>query len=100
MKIITQIRLYLVISIIAFLGLLINFLNQKEELLKCKTNKGFIPGGDIQKAELQSTIDSLNNELFNCNTTLGRYEITFDHLKEINPKVGKELEEWMSHNTE
>lgn len=100
MKILTQIRFYLVVVTIGFFGLLVNYLNLKDELLKCRTDKRFISGGDIQKAELQTLVDSLKDENFIKSTEIGRYELTFDHLKEINPKVGKELEEWMSHNTE
>jgi len=45
-------------------------------------------------------IDSLNDENFINRIDLGRYELTLDHLKEVNPKIGKEMEEWMSHETE
>lgn len=45
-------------------------------------------------------IDSLNDENFNNRVEAGRYELTLEHLKEVNPKVGKEMEEWMSHETE
>jgi hypothetical protein len=45
-------------------------------------------------------IDSLIGENFNSRVEAGRYELTLDHLKEVNPKVGKEMEEWMSHETE
>ena len=44
--------------------------------------------------------DSLRNEYFIKETIITRYEITMSHLKEVNPKVGSELEEWMSHHTE
>jgi len=47
-----------------------------------------------------SRCDSLANEDFIKGTIIGRYEITMEHLKEVDPKTGKELEEWMSHNTE
>ena len=100
MKIITQIRFYLVIVTIAFLSLGINYLNLREELKKCQTDKGYIPGGDIEKAELRALVDSLRDENFIKSTEIGRYEITLDWLKETNPKAGKEFEDWMSHNTE
>ena len=48
----------------------------------------------------RSYIDSLETEIFNEKTISGRYELTLDHLKEVNPKVGKETEEWMEHQTE
>ena len=42
----------------------------------------------------------LYDELFNRHVENGRYELTFEHLKEVNPKLGKEMEEWMNHETE
>jgi len=48
----------------------------------------------------RNLIDSLHDENFNSFTELGRYELTLDHLKEVNPKLGKEMEEWMNHETE
>ncbi len=57
---------------------------------------------DIQKVnefyKLQS--DSLRNEDFIKGTIIGRYEITLEHLKEVNPKAASEFEDWMSKNTE
>lgn len=100
MKILTQVRFYLVLVTLAFITLLVQYLNQKEELKQCQTDNGFISGGDIEKAELQNRIDSLHDELFNEKTISGRYELTLEHLKEVNPKLGKEMEEWMNHETE
>ena len=70
------------------------------ELVKCQTDKYYVPGGDIQKNYLQNQIDSLSDELFYVKTINGRYELTFDYLKEVDPKLGKKMEIWMSHNTE
>jgi len=100
MKILTQVRFYLVLVTLAFITLLVQYLNQKEELKQCQTDNGFISGGDIEKAELQNRIDSLHDELFIEKTNSGRYELTLEHLKEVNPKLGKEMEEWMYHETE
>lgn len=100
MKMLSDVRFYFVVVTITLLSLTINYLNLKDELTKCKTDKGYIPGGDIEKAELVNRCDSLANEDFIKGTIIGRYEITFEHLKEVDPKMGKELEEWMSHNTE
>jgi cell division protein FtsL len=47
-----------------------------------------------------NVIDSLHDENFISFTELGRYELTLEHLKETNPKLGKEMEEWMYHETE
>jgi hypothetical protein len=78
--------------------LLICYLQQKElAKLRSEPKIEVFTGGDIQKGKL---IDSLQSELFIQQTINGRYEITFEHLKEVNPKLGKEMEDWMSHNTE
>jgi len=45
-------------------------------------------------------IDSLHDENFNSKTMLMRYELTFDHLDEINPEMGLDLINWMNHETE
>jgi hypothetical protein len=44
--------------------------------------------------------DSLRNEDFIKGTIITRYEIAIGHLKEVNPEVGSELEDWMSKHTE
>jgi len=69
--------------------LLICFLQQKE-LTKLRTEV------EVVKAEA----DSIRSEDFIKHTIIGRYEITMEHLKEVNPKAAKQAEEWMSHNTE
>lgn len=45
-------------------------------------------------------IDSLRDEDFNHSSELGRYELSLDHLKEVNPKAAKEFEDYMEHETE
>ena len=72
---------------------------QQKELSKLRAEQKIevVVGGDIEKANL---IDSLNSEIFILHTQNGRYELTFEHLKEVNPKLGKEMEDWMNHETE
>ena len=54
-----------------------------------------------QDVKVQTVVtDSLKNEDFIKSTIITRYEITMDHLKEVNPEVGSELEDWMSKHTE
>lgn len=54
-----------------------------------------------QKAEqLQAQVDSLQSENFILKTQLGRYELTQEYLKEINPKVAKEFNNYLDHETE
>lgn len=100
MKILTQIRFYLVIVTLAFIALFVNYVKLKDELLKCQTNNGYVPGGDIQKAQMQELIDSLHDENFIKSTELGRYELTLEWLKEENPKAHKQFETFMYTQTE
>jgi hypothetical protein len=78
--------------------LVICYLQQKElAKLRGEQKIEVVVGGDIQKA---NTIDSLNSELFILQTQIGRYELSLEHLYEINPKAGKEFTEFMEHETE
>jgi hypothetical protein len=49
---------------------------------------------------LQNRCDSLNDELFILHTQNGRYELSLEYLYEINPKAGKEFQNFMEHETE
>ena len=104
MKILTQIRFYFVIVTIAFLSLLINYLNLKDDLVKCQTDKGYIPGGDIQKAQtidsLTNLTDSLQNEIFVKGVELGRYEVALELFKEKNKNGADEFELILTTQTE
>ena len=88
---------------------------QQKELTKLRANTVSIEmvspeSGDSIKVSSKELIDmvysysnksdSLYDELFIEKTTNGRYELTFEHLKEVNPKLGKQMEDWMSHETE
>jgi len=78
--------------------LLICYLQQKElSKLRAEQKIEVVVGGDIEKA---NTIDSLNSEIFILHTQLGRYELSLDHLNEVNPKAGKQFQEFMEHETE
>jgi hypothetical protein len=72
---------------------------QQKELSKLRGEQKIevIVGGDIQKA---NTIDSLNDEIFNLQTQNGRYELSLEHLYEVNPKAGKEFTTFMENETE
>ena len=72
---------------------------QQKELSKLRAEQKIevLVGGDIQKA---NTIDSLNEEIFILHTQLGRYELSLEHLYEVNPKAGKQFTEFMEHETE
>ena len=48
----------------------------------------------------QKIVDSLQEELFMLQTQNGRYELSLEHLYEVNPKAGKEFTNFMEHETE
>jgi hypothetical protein len=95
----TSDRIALVSILICILsaGAFIGYQKEKIDTLESQSKIEVLEGGDIEKANL---IDSLHDELFIIKVENGRYELTFEHLKEVNPKLGKEMEDWMAHETE
>ena len=80
---------------------------QQNEKLKSELNAvapGFLEGGDIAKANytdsLTHLIDSLHDEAFNANSAMGRYELSLQHLEEVNPKAAKQFNDYLTHETE
>ena len=85
--------------------LIVCYLQQKElARLRAEPMVEVYLGGDIEKGKLidslQNRCDSLYDELFQTNVERGRYELSLEHLYEINPKAGKEFQNFMEHETE
>ena len=91
MKILLDVRFYLVVSMILLLSLGVHHYNLEGELIKCKTENGFIPGGDIEKAELLGRIDSLNSEMFVKDLQIGSYEVMWGILEEVNKPLADSI---------
>lgn len=91
MKILTEIKFYLVLLSLAFITLLVQYLNQKEELIKCQTDKSYLPGGDIEKAQLIQQVDSLRDEMYVKDLNLGSYEIMWGILEEVNKPLADSI---------
>jgi hypothetical protein len=51
-------------------------------------------------AKLNARIDTLTSDLFIEKVTNGRYELSLLHLMEVNPKAGREFNNFMEHETE
>ena len=96
MKILSDVRLYFVIVTILFLSLLVNYLNMKDELSKYKTELS----KNVEKVEMQQTIDSLQSELFIKSIEIGRYEIAFEIFKEKNKSCSEEFDLILTTQTE
>jgi hypothetical protein len=73
----------------------IYFQNQKIDLLKKQP-----PIQNVVGSDSQNIVDSLQEELFMLQTQNGRYELSLEHLYEVNPKAGKEFTNFMESETE
>ena len=73
---------------------------QQKELSKLRSEQIKVYNVPAAVDSLQSTIDSLNSEAFILQTQIGRYELSLEHLYEVNPNAGKQFEDYMSHETE
>lgn len=51
-------------------------------------------------ATYKTKVDSLEIELFNSKNEIGRYEITLDYFREVNPKEANRFEKFLITETE
>jgi hypothetical protein len=78
--------------------LVVCYLQQKElAKLRAEQKIEVVVGGDIERANV---IDSLHDELFQAKVQNGRYELSLEHLYEVNPSAAKEFINFMEHETE
>jgi hypothetical protein len=85
--------------------LIVCYLQQKElSRLRAEPMVEVYLGGDIEKGKLidslQNRCDSLYDELFQAKVENGRYELSLEHLYEVNHKAGKQFTNFMEHETE
>ena len=73
----------------------IYFQNQEIDSLRKQT-----PIQNVVDSDSQNIVDSLQEELFILQTQIGRYELSLEHLYEVNPKAGKEFTNFMEQETE
>jgi hypothetical protein len=72
---------------------------QQKELSKLRKQIVF-PISTPKIDSLQNTIDSLETELFMSQTMNGRYELSLEHLHEVNQNAGLEFQRFMETETE
>lgn len=82
----------------AIVMLIINYY-QRQELVELRT-KVAVQTNSLAPSAGDIIRDSLELELFNEKTINGRYELSLEHLKEVNPKAANEFETYMSTQTE
>jgi hypothetical protein len=72
---------------------------QQKELSKLRAEQKIEVhiGSDTEKVNI---IDSLHDELFQAKVQNGRYELSLEHLYEVNPTAAKEFTNFMEHETE
>jgi len=93
--------LFISITLLMFaLATLIGYQNAKINSLESQSKIEVLVGGDIEKEQLRNRVDSLYDELFNAKVEVGRYELSLDHLQEVNPKAALEFVNYMNHETE
>lgn len=81
--------MFIIATLIA-LWLMVMWSNQDIEIKRLSAERDSLIG----------TKDSLNSELFNEKCLSGRYELTLDHLQEVDPKAAKVFNDYLSHETE
>ena len=104
MKILTQLRFYVVLVSISFLSLLFVHLKLRDEFFKYQMDSSFVSGGDISKSQtidsLQNLVDSLHSENYPCQIELNRYQIAYEIFMRKNPKAASQYGDIISNETE
>ena len=82
------------------MALLYVIYGQNEQLTKLESEQVKVYNVPLAVDSLHNIIDSLEAETFSAQTQNGRYELSLEHLYEVNPKAGKEFSNFMEHETE
>ena len=73
---------------------------QQKELTKLRSEQVKVYNVPEAVDNLQTIIDSLNGEVFILQTQIGRYELSLEHLYEVNPEAANEFTNFMESETE
>jgi len=82
------------------MALLYVIYGQNKQLTKLESEQVKVYNVPLAVDSLQNIIDSLQSEAFSAQTQNGRYELSLEHIYEVNPNAGKQFEDYMSHETE
>jgi hypothetical protein len=93
----TKLRGGLVLSILVLLWLTVMWSNS---VITVKEQKNTINSLNVSLDSLQCVKDSLYEEHFISSVMNGRYEVTLENLKEINPQAAKEFVDFLYSQTE
>ena len=73
---------------------------QQKELSKLRSEQIKVYNVPHNVDSLITLKDSLYDELFISKVQNGRYELSLEHLYEVNPSAAKEFDDFMAHETE
>jgi hypothetical protein len=82
------------------MALLYVIYGQNEQLTKLESEQVKVYKVPAAVDSLQNIIDSLEAETFSAQTQNGRYELSLEHLYEVNPNAGKQFTTFMEQETE
>jgi hypothetical protein len=93
----TKLRGLWVLTILALLWMTVMWCN---DIATVKSQQTEIYNLNHVNDSLSIECDSLREENFNTSIDNGRYELSLENLKEINPKAAKQFEKYFEHKTE
>ncbi len=73
---------------------------QQKELAKLRSEHVEVSTVPYVIDSMQNVVDSLHGELFINHATNARYELSLEHLYEVNPTAAKQFTEFMENETE
>jgi len=73
---------------------------QQKELTKLRSEQIKVYQVPHNVDSLININDSLHDELFISKSENGRYELSLQHLYEVNPKAAKQFDNYLQHETE
>ena len=73
---------------------------QQKELTKLRSEHVDVSTVPYVIDSMQNVVDSLHDELFIRHVDNARYELSLEHLYEVNPTAAKQFTEFMENETE